>query len=198
MRILHYTYAMENPNSTNEDSLEVLMQRAQRARELVNAMDLDKIANHDPSEVAKIGSVKDALENLQNGDAVEHVEGVDDVVPVEPATSEKGRLIEIIKSIGMTEHVSRVMHQAGNDCSLQPFELIPHHEGLPEFLVTLAPKRVTGEGNFVVLLNQAAVFAASIKDPANKHHWRIARSRPYESTEELAQFLDQFIENAFD
>lgn len=199
MRILHYTFRMENPEHHEDESLEDWINRAKRAHELLDAVDLDKVIAHDPEEIDKVASVKDAISDLEKGRDVSHVEGVDDVVPeLEPTHCQRAALIEMLSSLGLAERISRVLKVQGEEQTLLPVDVIPHHEGLPEFTVALAPKEAISEGNFAVLISEQALFAAVIKSPPAKHHWRILRSRPYEGENELKKSVQQFVNQPLD
>ena len=76
--------------------------------------------------------------------------------------------------------------------------LIPHKEGLPSFDVCLAPAVATGDGNYGIFVSAKGIFAASINDPAGKHHWRIERSTSYDNPAELHTGLESFRLTAFE
>ena len=83
------------------DTLAAWIQRAKRAHELVDAVDLSKVADHDPEEVSKVGDVADALGELESGHAVEHVDGVDEITPEIDATHQKlEALFELLSGAG--------------------------------------------------------------------------------------------------
>ena len=74
---------MDEHSSTNPpdpDDLNAWIARAKRAHELVDAVDLNKVAAHDGIELNKLDAVNEALGDLSNGGAINHVEGVDEVI----------------------------------------------------------------------------------------------------------------------
>ena len=197
MRILHYTEGMENP--TDSQSLDELIKLAKRTHELVDAVDLKKVAAHDQDELGKVAHVKDALTDLEQGKEVLHVDGVDSVVP--QLDAEQQRVVAILNLLadqGWSDRIGRVLHAHHDTTALRPLDLIPHYEGLPEFDVCIAPNEAAGAGNFALLISDSGIFAASVGDPPDKHTWRIHRSRPYDSEQELLHMLKQFSEVAFE
>ncbi len=210
MRILHYTFDMENPGSDmdeskpedaaqNEDSLETWINRAKRAHELVDAVDLDKVVAHDSNEVNKLDSVSDALHELSQGNMLEHVEGVDEVIPeLDAEQQRRADLFAAIAEDGWVERMSRVLTMNDGNPTLRPLEIIPHREGLPDFDICVAPEEAVGNGNFALFVSATGVFAATISEPASKHLWRIVRSRPYETFDELRNALRQYSTSVFE
>ena len=197
---------MEKPDTPNEpdsgagdESLQALMDRARRAHELVDAVDFQKVTAHDPTEVDKLHGVADALGELAHGEAVEHVEGVDEVVPqLSEDQQRKTALFTTLADAGFADNLGRVLHNLGEAQQLLPLDLIPHTQGLPAFDLCVAPGNATGNGNFGIFVSASGIFAASINEPTNKHHWRIARSRPYDNEDELIQSIQQFTTTAFE
>ena len=207
---MHYTLSMENPethiqgNQTSDQphdgqSLRAWMDRAQRAHELVDAVDFKKVAAHDHQEVKKLTPVAEALTGLAKGKLVEHVDGVDEIVPLIGSHHQrKTDLFTTLAAAGNAERLGRVLHNAGDSEQLLPLELIPHGEGLPEFYLCVAPENAAGVGNFGVFISATDIFAAAINHPANKHRWRIVRSRPYENDAEMRESVEQLCRTAFD
>ncbi len=207
---MHYTSSMENPETHMEDeqtgdqphagkSLREWMDRAQRAHELVDAVDFRKVTVHDQQEVVKLTPVAKALTGLAAGDLVEHVEGVDEIVPeIDAHHQRKKDLFTILATTANPERLGRVLHKAGESEQLLPLELIPHSEGLPEFYLCIAPESAEGPGNFGVFISATEIFAASINEPTNKHHWHIVRSRPFENDADLRESVEQLCRTAFD
>lgn len=197
---------MENPNDTNPenpsedaDSLKDWINRAKRAHELVDAIDLKKVAKHDAVEVAKVETVSDALGDLEDGKEITHVEGVDEVVSHDASGHhEKAALVELIDKLGWSDRINRVLYHHAELCEFKPLELIPHFEGLPEFDVCLAPTQSNSVGYFGLFITKSGLFAATIQDPPSKHHWQIAQSRPYDDQTELITSLRQFSQSAFE
>lgn len=216
MRILHYTESMENPTDENQepiqdepllidevnhdnDSLEAWINRAKRAHELVDAVDLKKVAEHDEVEVAKVAQVTTALRDLEQGHDVDHVEGIDEVVPeMDEELLRRAELIEKLSAAGWADRISRVLSVHADTSDFRPLDLIPHSEGLPEFDLCVAPIVSPLSGHFGLFISATGVFAASIADPPSKHHWRIARSRPFENERELHACLKSFEQSAFE
>ena len=96
------------------------------------------------------------------------------------------------------ERMSRVLTLEDGEATLRPLEIIPHREGLPDFDVCIAPEEAVGLGNFALFVSATGIFAASINEPASKHLWRIARSRPYENFDELRGALQNYARTAFE
>ncbi|NKB99799.1 MAG: hypothetical protein GKR90_15065 [Pseudomonadales bacterium] len=214
---------MENPNEDNQapnpsgsnpdepllidevnqpddgDSLEDWINRAKRAHELVDAVDLKKVTEHDEIEIAKVATVGSALQDLEQGQDVGHVEGVDEVVPeMDESMLRRAGLIEALSEAGFADRISRVLSVHGDAMDLRPLDLIPHSEGLPEYDLCVAPEQVSLSGHFGLFVSRSGVFAASIADPPSKHHWRIAKSRPYDNNQELMENLAVFGQSGFE
>lgn len=179
-----------------EDSLGDWIDRAKRAHELVDAVDLKKVAAHDPLEVSKLESVRTALKDLEEGKAIERVEGVDEVDP--DVGEEQARVTKLFGDVagaGWTDRMGRVLFVNGENSTAKPLELISHRQGLPDFDICIAPEHRYSDGNFGIFVSAQGVFAASINEPVSKHHWRIDRSRPYDNQTELVRSITQFSEN---
>ncbi len=183
----------------DDDSLETWINRAKRAHELVDAVNLDKVAAHDAGEIHKLDSVSNALQQLSEGNVLDHVEGVDEVMPeLDAEQQRRADLMAAIAEDGWVERMSRVLTLEDGDATLRPIEIIPHREGLPDFDLCVAPEEAVGLGNFALFVSATGIFAASINEPASKHLWRIARSRPYENFDELRGALRNYSKTAFE
>ena len=180
-------YLVRSAQVSEQDSLQDWINRAKRAHELVDAVDLDKVVKHDASEVAKLDSVNDALEEISTGHDVEHVDGVDEIMPeLDEEQIRRAEVLRVLANAGLTDVLGRVLTNNGDQTSAQsPLELIPHHEGLPSFDACLAPTSSTAPGHSGIFVSKKGVFAATINEPASKHHWRVVRSRPYDNAEEM-------------
>lgn len=192
---------MENPDDQNddgkakEDSLGEWIDRAKRAHELVDAVDFDKVTEHDVTEVSKVETVTNALSDLAAGRDVEHVEGVDEVdASVSKEQERIAKLFTDIADAGWTERMGRVLCVDGGERIPKPLELISHRQGLPEFDVCIAPENRLNSGNYGIFISASGIFAASIHEPVNKYHWRIDRSSPYETQTELIRTIKKFSE----
>ncbi len=215
---MHYTLPMENPDDAMEDpnkpenqssdeapastpdpqvdSLGDWIDRAKRAHELVDAVDLKKVAAHDSAELSKLGTVTDALNDLSEGRLVAHVEGVDEVMPeIDAEQQRKSDLFAAIAGAGWVDRMGRVLYVSADQDSVKPLELIPHREGLPDFDICIAPSQRVSYGNYGIFVSGHGIFAASIGEPASKYHWRIDRSQPYDSMDELMRSISSFAEN---
>jgi len=178
------------------DSLGDWIDRAKRAHELVDAVDLKKVAAHDSSEISKLSMVTDALSDLSEGKLVAHVEGVDEVMPeIDAEQQRKSDLFAAIASAGWVDRMGRVLYVSAESDAIKPLELIPHREGLPDFDICIAPTQRVSYGNYGIFVSGHGIFAASIGEPASKYHWRIDRSQPYDSMDELMRSISSFAEN---
>jgi len=190
---------MEKPTQNAEPSLDELIVQAKRTHELVDAVDLAKVVEHDPTEIEKLESVEQALHELEQGRLIDHVEGVDDVVTVIDAEqARKTAQLLALSEAGWADRIGRILSMREGEGTCLPIEIIPHHEGLPEFEVCIAPKDAVGNANFGIFVSTMGIFAASISEPTEKHHWRILRSCPYANTEELLSAVQQFNDGAFE
>ena len=102
---------MENPNDENPEpasessnSLQDWIARAKRAHELVDAVDLKKVVEHDATERAKVTTVSEALTDLEAGQMVAHVEGIGEVVvEVNELQHKRAKLIALVDSFGQAD-----------------------------------------------------------------------------------------------
>ncbi|MEM7098000.1 MAG: hypothetical protein AAF541_07050 [Pseudomonadota bacterium] len=191
----------QTPTGANQsdDDLNAWIERAKRAHELVEAVDLDKVVAHEAIELEKLQAVNNALEDLAQGGEVGLVEGVDEVVhDLSPADQERAQLMELLTEAGWGSRLARTLWIKGEETEMRAMELIPHREGLPNFETCVAPEQAVGNGYFALFISHHGIFGASIAEPPSKHHWHIARSRPYETPEELLSCIEQFSRTAFD
>lgn len=181
-----------------DGSVQDWIERARRAQDLVGKVDLDKVARHDIEEVGKLSRVAGALEDLSNGRGVEFVPGVDvDEAPeLDPQEMRRVALMEVLSRAGLDERLGRVFVSDGESDGRRPLELIPHRQGLPGFLVCVAPDFAPMDGAQGVFISERGVFAAMIPDPVTRHRWRIARSRPYDDEREMIASVRSFISSA--
>lgn len=188
--------AVDPNHDLQASSLGDWIDRAKRAHELVDAVDLKKIAAHDSSEISKLNTVNSALDDLTEGRIVAHVEGVDEVLPeIDAEQQRKSDLFGAIASAGWVDRMGRVLGVSAECDAVKPLELIPHREGLPEFDICIAPMQRVSYGNYGIFVSGQGIFAASIGEPASKHHWRIDRSQPYDNTDELMRTITLFAEH---
>jgi hypothetical protein len=190
---------MEKPKPNADLSLDELIAQAKRTHELIDAVDLEKVACHDPVEINKLASVEQALHAIAEGRAVAHVEGVDDVAPeIDAAQQARAELLVALSDAGWADRIGRVLSMREGQASCLPVDIIPHHQGLPDYEVCISPTDAVGNANFGIFVSTVGIFAASITEPAEKHHWRILRSRPYDNTEELLSAVHQINDSAFE
>ena len=176
-----------------EPSIKDLMDQARRAHEIVQAVDFEKLAAHDPDEAAKLKGVTEALDRLSNGEMVEHVEGVDEVVEVSTELEQRMRLMEVFTTAGLGDRLSQVRLHDGTASASRPLDLIPHREGLPAFDVCLAPDDAPAEGAHGIFVSGDTVFSAHVPEPVIRHHWHVLGSQPYEDDTTLVAIVQQYL-----
>ena len=183
---------MDEQNS--DQSVEEWIARARRARELVNRVDFQDVAGHDPQAIEKLVKVTDALNELSEGRNVEYVPGVDeDEAPeVDEQQLRRSQLMTALAEAGLAERLGRV-YMSGSDTPMTVIDLIPHRDGLPAFEVCLAPDHSPAEGAHGIFVSERGVFSALIPEPVTKHKWRILRSRPFDDFEEMLSTVERFM-----
>ena len=189
---LYYTLDMEERHE--DDSVQDWIDRAKRAHDLVERVDLDRVTAHDPDEVNKLDKVTSALDDLSRGQNVEYVPGVDeDEAPtLDESQIRRSQLMELLDGEGYGDRVGRVF-MANTDDPVRPLDLIPHQEGLPEFDVCIAPEHTPAEGAHGIFVSERGVFAALIPEPVTRHKWRILRSRPFDDEQEMLETVRRFV-----
>lgn len=193
---LYYTHSMKY--SDTAASVQHWIDVAKRAQDLVSRVDLEKVARHDPQEVAKLPHLTGALGELSLGSLVGFVPGVDvDEAPeLDPEQLRLAQLTETLIREGLGDRLGRlfVMNaETGEAGTLRPLDFIPHRQGLPEFLLCVAPDFAPMEGANGIFVSERGVFAALIPEPATRHRWRIARSRPFDDEREMVASVRHFI-----
>ncbi|HEX7038306.1 MAG TPA: hypothetical protein VF210_21250 [Pseudomonadales bacterium] len=176
---------------------------AKRAVDLLARVDLDRVARHDPHEVAKLEPLTGALRQLGDGSLVGFVPGVDvDEIPeLDPEQIRLAKLTEILVGEGLGDRLGRVFmmeSQDGEPGAMRPLDCIPHRHGLPEFLLCVAPDFAPLEGAHGIFVSERGVFAAIIPEPMTRHRWRIARSRPFDDEREMVASVHRFIDRDAD
>jgi hypothetical protein len=76
---------------------------------------------------------------------------------------------------------------------MRPLDFIPHRQGLPEFLLCVAPDFAPMDGAQGIFVSERGIFAGMIPDPVTRHRWRIARSRPYDDERDMIATVQRFI-----
>ena len=182
--------ADENP----DDSVQDWIHRAKRAHDLVDRVDLDRVAAHDSDEVNKLDKLTEALNDLSEGQNVEYVPGVDeeDAPTLDPNQIRRLELMEILDREGLSDRLGRVC-MTGAEEEIRPLDLIPHHDGLPDFDVCIAPEYTPADGAHGIFVSEKGVFSALIPEPVTRHKWRILRSRPFDDESEMVATVQRFL-----
>src|SRR5512147_198685 len=99
-------------NERQDRSLNELVEIAKRAQSILGHLDLEAIANHDPEAVAKLASVANAIQALDDGEDVSFVPGIDENVagpPVlDPRQVRRSELMELLDKAGYADRLGRV------------------------------------------------------------------------------------------
>ena len=180
------------------DTMQELLQRAQRTHELIAALDLKKVAEHDPAERDKLNAVSNALQTIASGEAVGPVEGVDQVATLGDSATNVATLTQHLDACGLTERIGRVWCTSTQPSSMKPLEIIPHREGLPPFEFAIAPLSASGKGYFGLFVDANHVYAAQIAAPNSHHLWHVCAQEMYGRPEELVDCLTRLSENTFE
>ncbi|HET6474021.1 MAG TPA: hypothetical protein VFG38_19440 [Pseudomonadales bacterium] len=177
-------------------SLSELIEIAKRAQTILGHLDLDAIANHDPAAVAKLASVADAIQALDNGEDVAFVPGVDENVaqaPVlDPRQVRRSELMELLDKAGYADRLGRIYVEPGEP-PVKPLEFAPHQDGLPLFDICLAPDYSPGDGAHGIFISNRGVFSVMVPKPIKENRWRVLRSVPYENENELIDTVRRYI-----
>ena len=178
------------------DSVQDWIERARRAHALVDRVDLNGVAEHDPEALDRLEKVTSALSDLSEGKNVEYIPGVDeDEAPtMDEEQLRRSQLMAALDEAGLADRLGRVYVQ-GDDEPLKLLDLIPHRDGLPEFDVCIAPDHSPAEGAHGIFVSERGVFAALIPEPATRHKWRILRSRPFDDFSEMLATIERFMNN---
>ncbi len=181
--------------STESESLADLMKQAQKAHEIIEAVDFEKVASHDPEEVGKLQGVNEALGKLSEGEQVNRVDGLDEVENLDPAFAIKNELLLLLDDAGLGERLGRVytLGLGSAQPGTKPAEIVPHREGLPAFDVVIAPNYAPADGAHGIFVSYSGVFSAHVPEPITRHHWKIMRSQPYDDNEELVSLVKRYL-----
>jgi hypothetical protein len=177
-------------------SLSELIEIAKRAQAILGHLDLDAIANHDPDAVAKLASVANAIQALDDGEHVAFVPGIDENVegpPVlDPRQVRRAELMELLDKAGYADRLGRVYVEPG-DPPKKPLEFVAHQDGLPLFDICLAPDYSPGDGAHGIFISNRGVFSVMVPKPIMENRWRVLRSVPYENEGELIDTVRRYI-----
>jgi hypothetical protein len=177
-------------------SLSELIEIAKRAQAIVGHLDLDAIASHDPDAVAKLASVANAMQALDNGEDVAFIPGLDENVegpPVlDPRQVRRSELMELLDNAGYADRLGRVYVEPG-DPPEKPLEFVAHQDGLPLFDICLAPDYSPGDGAHGIFISNRGVFSVMVPKPIMENRWRVLRSVPYENEAELIDTVRRYI-----
>jgi len=180
----------DSPNGSIQDWIA----RARRAHDLVDRLDLQGVADHNPQAIEKLKKIGAALNELSEGRDVQYVAGVDedDAPTLDADQIRRSDLIAVLSEAGLSDRLGRVYVDGQNEgtCAL---DLIPHREGLPDFDVCLSADHSPAEGAHGIFVSERGVFSALIPEPATRHRWRILRSRPYDDHREMLDTVRRFM-----
>jgi hypothetical protein len=129
---------------------------------------------------------------------VDFVPGVDvDEAPeLDPEQMRRSELMEVLAREGFGERLGRVFvtdNESAEPGAMRPLDFIPHRQGLPEFLLCVAPDFAPMDGAQGIFISERGIFAGMIPDPVTRHRWRIARSRPYDDERDMIATVQRFI-----
>ncbi len=179
-----------------ERSLNELIEIAKRAQSILGHLDLEAIASHDPDAVAKLASVAHAIQALDDGEDVGFIPGIDENVegpPVlDPRQVRRSELMELLDKAGYANRLGRVYVEPA-DTPEKPLEFVAHQDGLPLFDICLAPDYSPADGAHGIFISNRGVFSVMVPKPIVENRWRVLRSVPYESEEELIDTVRRYI-----
>ncbi len=179
-----------------ERSLNELIEIAKRAQSILGHLDLEAIASHDPDAVAKLASVAHAIQALDDGEDVGFIPGIDENVegpPVlDPRQVRRSELMELLDKAGYAARLGRVYVEPA-DTPEKPLEFVAHQDGLPLFDICLAPDYSPADGAHGIFISNRGVFSVMVPKPIVENRWRVLRSVPYESEDELIDTVRRYI-----
>ncbi|MBV1906631.1 MAG: DUF1552 domain-containing protein [Pseudomonadales bacterium] len=194
--------------NTAEVSLDTLLEDAKRAQSLMESLDLNLIVEHDESEIRQLNQVISELEQIESAQAQPASEspstpGQSSDTPkqqtppedAQPRTMEETDILTVVQNAGFGSRVGRV-YFSGLDYPIKPLDYIPHRNGLPNFDVCLAPESAPAEAVQAIFVSERGVFCASITEPVADNSWRIIRSMPYRSNDEMLDLIQRFIDRS--
>lgn len=203
-----------------DDSLESLLAQAKQAQALVGQLDLSLIAEHDESEIMQMKEVIAALEKIENlhskvnpditdtadakatthktlesstNPAPENVLNNPPKQSAKPHESSESAILALIMEAGFESRVDRIFF-SGSDYPVKPLSYVPHKKGLPKFDVCIAPESAPIDGAQGIFISTRGVFCAAVPEPVASSEWRIIRSMPYESNDEMLDLVHRFID----
>ena len=181
---------------TQERSLNELIEIAKRAQSILGHLDLEAIASHDPDAVAKLASVAQAIQALDNGEDVGFIPGIDENVegpPVlDPRQVRRSELMELLDKAGYANRLGRIYVEP-SETPEKPLEFVAHQDGLPLFDICLAPDYSPADGAHGIFISNRGVFSVMVPKPIVENRWRVLRSVPYENEEELIDTVRRYI-----
>ncbi len=174
-----------------------LVEIAKRAQSILGHLDLEAIANHDPEAVAKLASVANAIQALDEGEDVAFIPGIDEDVKRRPAGAGSApgppiRTDGIARQGGLSNRLGRVYVEPA-DPPEKPLEFVAHQDGLPLFDICLAPDYSPADGAHGIFISNRGVFSVMVPKPIVENRWRVLRSVPYESETELIDTVRRYI-----
>jgi hypothetical protein len=182
-----------------ERSLNELIEIAKRAQSILGHLDLEAIASHDPDAVAKLASVANAIQALDEGEDVAFIPGIDEDVkdaagpPVlDPRQVRRSELMELLDKAGYSNRLGRIYVEP-SDTPEKPLEFVAHQDGLPLFDICLAPDYSPADGAHGIFISNRGVFSVMVPKPIVENRWRVLRSVPYESEAELIDTVRRYI-----
>ncbi|MEZ5549491.1 MAG: hypothetical protein R3E82_01240 [Pseudomonadales bacterium] len=183
-------------DESSEGSIRDWIDRARRAHDLVERVDLRGVAAHDPQAVEKLKKVGSALDELSAGRDVQYIDGVDeDEAPtLDEEQMRRSELMIVLSQAGLSDRLGRV-YVEGTTNGTVALDIVPHREGLPEFDVCVAPDHSPADGAHGIFVSQLGVFSALIPAPPTRHRWRILRSRPFDDQREMLDIIRHFMDS---
>jgi hypothetical protein len=179
-----------------ERSLNELIEIAKRAQSILGHLDLEAIASHDPDAVAKLASVANAIQALDDGEQMGFIPGIDEDVEAPPVLDPRqlGRseLMELLDKAGYSNRLGRICVEP-SDTPEKPLEFVAHQDGLPLFDICLAPDYSPADGAHGIFISNRGVFSVMVPKPIVENRWRVLRSVPYESEAELIDTVRRYI-----
>ena len=118
-----------------------------------------------------------------------------DEEPVRVADASDLNKIEIVERLEtLGEHRLGRIYVTNSERPWRSLDYVPHRDGLPPFDICIAPDHAPIDGAHGLFISGRGVSACVIAEPVTQHSWRVVKSLPWESLDEMMTIVSHLIE----
>lgn len=186
----------------------IILEKADQLLAASKSLDYNRITLHEPDAIEKLQEVLDGLQITKKNIAesldqyaqqqqgpIASVGELDDLTSAEIAGSDvvnivvqREQLLSQLVDEGFGDRVGQVYNSFASTRSLS-FEQAPHHRGIPDFQVVMAPDFTPVAGLHGIFISATEIMSIILPSDSSIADWAVLKSKPYNDADEMTEFL---------